>query len=145
MAKETVGRAGAADITPVNILFKGILMIPITGTVDSKRAQEIMESILAKILDTEAKVVILDILGVASIDSAVAAHLVKITKATTLMGCQAVITGISPAISQTLVHLGVDLEGVASRSTLAGGLEIALDILGLEIRQLKAGQAKLKI
>ncbi len=73
-------------ITPVNILWDKILMLPIFGIIDSKRAQEIMETMLNKIIDRESEVIILDILGVAVVDSAVANHLIKITKATRLLG-----------------------------------------------------------
>src|SRR5687767_6005624 len=92
--------------TPVNILWDGILLIPISGMMDSSKAQSIMESMLEKILETEAKTIILDILGVAAVDSAVANHILKMSKATKLMGCDCLISGISPAIAQTLVHLG---------------------------------------
>lgn len=131
-----------SEKVPVNILWKNILMLPITGTIDSKRAQDIMEAALIKIEETQSKVLILDILGVAVVDSAVANHLVKITKAAKLMGCQAVLTGISPAISQTLVHLGVELGDVTSRATIADGLEVAFDHLGLEVRAVRSGQQK---
>ncbi len=123
--------------TPVTILWKGILLLPIVGVVDSKRAQDIMEVMLAKILETEAKVIILDILGVTAMDSAVTNHLIKITKATKLMGAECIITGVSPSIAQTLVHLGVELGDVATCSTLKDGVEKAFDGLGLEVREIK--------
>jgi len=90
--------------TPVIILWQDILAIPIVGTVDSKRAQQIMEIILNKISTTESKVIILDILGVPFVDTAVADHLLKISRAAKLMGCDCVISGMSPAIAQTLVQ-----------------------------------------
>ncbi len=142
MAKEM---AEAYEKTPVTILWDNILMLPIVGVVDSRRAQGIMEAILQKIAEVEAKVIILDILGVLTVDSAIATHLIKITKATKLMGCECIITGISPEIAQTFVQLGIELSEVATRATLKDGLSIAYDIIGVEVRQIKYGQAKLKV
>lgn len=132
-------------VTPVNIVWEGILLVPIFGRVDSKKAQDVMETMLTKILDTEAKTIILDILGVAAMDSAVANHIIKITKATRLMGCECIVSGISPVIAQTLVHLGVDLAGVITRSTLKDALMLAFRSAGLEIREIKEAQTTKKI
>ena len=123
--------------TPVNILWENILMLPIFGTVDSKRAQDIMESMLTKIVEDGSKIIILDILGVTTVDSAVANHLVKIAKATKLMGCDAIISGISPEIAQTLVNLGVELGEVVTTATLANALEFGFKSMGLEVRKTK--------
>jgi len=123
--------------TPVNILWENILMVPIFGIVDSKRAQEILETMLNKIVETGSKVIILDILGVATVDSAVANHLIKITKATTLMGCDCIISGISAAIAQSLVNLGVELGGVNTTSTLRNAIELAFNKLGIEVKKIK--------
>lgn len=143
MAKEkAVSKTVVSMPTPVTILWDNILMLPVVGIVDSKRAQEIMETILAKILETEAKFIILDILGTVNIDSAVANHLIKITKATKLMGCDCIITGISPSIAQTLVHLGVELKDIITRATLKDGLQTAFDALGVEIKEAKEAPKK---
>lgn len=123
--------------TPVNIIWEGILMISIFGHIDSSRAQEIMETMLNKLVDTGSKVIILDILGVATIDSAVASHLIKITRATRLMGCDSIVSGISPEIAQALVNLGVELGGVITTSTLANALESAFEMSGFEITKRK--------
>jgi len=140
MAKRSVTPPkGAVQITPVTVLWDGILMLPVSGIVDSKRAQEIMEAMLNKIVDTQSKVIILDVLGVPTVDSAVANHIIKMTKATKLLGCKCIITGISAEVSQTLVHLGIDLGDVVTRSTLAMGVEVAFDITGLEVNTVKAG------
>ena len=120
--------------TPVNILWKNVLMVPIFGVLDSNRAQTLLDTMLQKILETESKVIILDILGVATVDTAVANHLVHITKACKLMGCGAVVSGISPSIAQTLVHLGIELGGVTTTATLANALELAFSNLNLEVR-----------
>jgi len=119
--------------TPVNILWEGILMIPIFGTVDSSRAQEIMESMFSKIIDAGSKVIILDILGVATMDTSVANHFIKITKGCKLLGCDAIISGISSEIAQMLVNLGVGLGEVFTTSTMNRALEVAFDRVGLEV------------
>ena len=121
--------------TPVTILWDKILMLPIVGTIDSRRGQEMMETMLNKIQETNSKIIILDILGVAAVDSAVAAHLIKITKATELMGAQCIISGISAEIAQTLVQLGVDLGAVITRASLRDAVAIAFDNLNLEVRE----------
>ncbi len=123
--------------TPVNIVWEGILLVPIFGLVDSKKAQDVMETMLTKILDTESKTIILDILGVAAMDSAVANHILKISKATRLMGCECIVSGISPSIAQTLVHLGVDLGQVVTRATLKDALQFAFKTAGLELREIR--------
>jgi len=119
--------------TPILLLWKEILFLPIVGVVDSKRAQTIMEEILRQISEKNSKILILDIMGVAVVDSAVANHIIKITRATKLMGCEAIITGISSSIAQTMVSLGIDLGGLKTRSTLIDGLEYAFEVLGYHI------------
>ncbi len=129
-------------LTPVTILWQGILMLPIIGTIDSKRAQDIMETMLTKISETEAKVIILDIMGVPTVDSAVANHLLKMTRASRLMVTDCIISGISPVIAQTLVHLGVELGDVLTSSTLRYAVEFAFGRLGLEVREAKEASKK---
>ncbi|VEB40817.1 Stressosome protein rsbRA [Chromobacterium violaceum] len=82
--------------TPVSMIWQDILLLPIVGIIDSQRSQGIMEGILSKISTTRARVFIMDISGVAVVDSAVANHLIKITKATQLMGCESLVSGLSP-------------------------------------------------
>ena len=123
--------------TPVIILWQDILAIPIVGTVDSKRAQQIMEIILNKISTTESKVIILDILGVPFVDTAVADHLLKISRAAKLMGCDCVISGMSPAIAQTLVRLGIDVGDIITTTTLKDALVLSFNKLGYEIKAKK--------
>lgn len=123
--------------TQINMLWEGILMTSVFGTIDSGRVQEIMNSILKKVMDTGYKTVILDILGVAVVDSAVANHIIKITKATKLMGCKCIISGISPEVAQSLVNLGIDLEGIHTSGTLQDALELAFEMSGLEVRRVK--------
>lgn len=108
--------------TPVAALWDGILMLPVVGIIDSRRAQDIMNAMLVKIAETQAKTIILDISGVAVVDTAVANHLIKITKATRLMGCLCTISGISPPIAQTMVDLGIDVGDVYTTTTLKDAL-----------------------
>jgi rsbT co-antagonist protein RsbR len=119
--------------TPVLLLWKEVLFLPIVGVMDSRRAQTIMESILQQIAEKSSKILILDIMGVPVVDSAVANHIVKITRATRLMGCESIVTGISSSIAQTLVDLGIDLGGLITKSTLIDGLEYAFSMLGYRI------------
>lgn len=118
---------------PIHIVWDNILMLPLYGIIDSRKVQVVMESMLEKILQTQAKVIILDILGVTTVDSAVANHLIKITQATKLMGAECIISGVSPGIAQTLVGLGINLGNVTTRSTLQTALEEAFEIVDLEI------------
>lgn len=123
--------------TPIIILWRDILAIPLIGTVDSKRAQQIMEVALNKILATESKIVILDIMGVPTVDSAVASHLIKISQAAKLMGCECIISGISPAIAQTLVRLGIGLGDIITTTTMKDALNLSFNKLGYEIKAKK--------
>ena len=109
--------------TPVTAIWQDILMLPIVGIIDSKRAQDIMNAMLSKIGDTRAKVIIMDISGVGVVDTAVANHLIKITKATKLMGCECTISGVSPAIAQTVVGLGINVGEIRTTATLRDALE----------------------
>jgi len=133
LAKERMALEQANTIlsmaTPVTLIWDNVLLLPIVGTIDSDRAQTIMETMLDKIQQTESRVILLDILGVATVDSAVAQHIIKITKATQLMGCRCVVTGISAEIAQSLVHLGLDLGDVFSSNTLKNGLVYAFNFL----------------
>jgi methyl-accepting chemotaxis protein len=121
--------------TPVMQLWDNILLLPVVGLVDSKRVQLIMEAALQKILDYQAKVLILDIQGVPAVDSAVANHLIQITKATRLMGCTSIVTGISPEISQALVNLGIELGDIVTQATLKDGMRTSLKNLGLQLNE----------
>jgi len=112
--------------TPVVKIWEGILALPLIGTLDSKRTMTVMEKLLQKIVDTAATVAILDITGVPTVDTLVANHIMKTVAATRLLGAEVIITGVSPAIAQTIVHLGVDLSGIQTRATMAEGLKLAL-------------------
>ena len=108
--------------TPVTKIWDGVLFAPIVGIVDSKRSVDIMNKALASIADTRASTLLLDIGGVAVVDTAVANHLIKIAKAAVLMGCKTIISGISPAIAQTIAELGIDLGSIQTTSTIESAL-----------------------
>ncbi|MBF0119892.1 MAG: PAS domain-containing protein [Desulfobacterales bacterium] len=119
--------------TPAIKLWDRIVVLPVVGVVDSVRAQQMMNTMLKKITETSSKVIILDIQGVAAVDTAVANHLIKIAKATKLMGCRCIISGISSAVAQTLVQLGIDLGAIITNSTLEDALSDAFTLLNLEV------------
>ncbi len=108
--------------TPVTKIWDGVLFAPIVGIVDSKRSVDIMNKALNSIADTRARTLLLDISGVAVVDTAVANHLIKIAKAAVLMGCRTIISGISPAIAQTIAELGIDLGAIQTTSTIESAL-----------------------
>ena len=111
--------------TPVVQLWKGILALPLIGTLDSARTQIVMENLLQEIVKTEAEIAIIDITGVPTVDTLVAQHLLKTVSAARLMGADCIISGIRPQIAQTLVHLGVELN-VISKATMADAFALAL-------------------
>jgi len=121
--------------TPTIKLCDGVLVLPVLGVVDSIRAQYMMESILNKITETYSKVIILDIHGVAAVDKAVANHLIKITKASRLMGCEGILSGISSSVAQTIIHLGIDMTYVSTKVKLSDALSESFSILNLEVRE----------
>jgi rsbT co-antagonist protein RsbR len=119
--------------TPVVMLWDGILALPLIGTLDSARTQVVMENLLQRIVDTGSSIAILDITGVPTVDTLVAQHLLKTVAAARLMGADCIISGIRPQIAQTIVHLGVDLNSVTTKATLADAFGVALKRLGLAV------------
>jgi rsbT co-antagonist protein RsbR len=103
------------------------------GSLDTGRTQEMNEALLQKIVETGSEIVILDITGVPVVDTAVAKHLLETVAAARLLGAEVLIVGLSANTALTLVHLGLDLSGVTTRTTLAKGLELAFARLGLEV------------
>ena len=119
--------------TPVVKLWENILALPLIGTLDSARTQVVMENLLQKIVDTGAAIAIIDITGVPTVDTLVAQHLLKTIAAARLMGADCIISGIRPQIAQTIVHLGVNLEDVVTKATLADAFAVALERTGSSI------------
>lgn len=122
--------------TPVVKLWDGILALPMIGTLDSARTQVVMESLLQRIVETGSEIAILDITGVPTVDTLVAQHLLKTVTAIRLMGGDCIISGVRPQIAQTIVHLGVDLQGITTKASLADALALALK---------RTGQAVVKV
>ena len=116
--------------TPVLQVRERLLILPIIGVLDSQRARQLTEQLLGAIQTNRAKVVVIDITGVASIDVTVANHLVQTVEASRLMGASAILTGLSSGIAQTLVDLGVDLGMMRTVGDLQGGLEEAERLAG---------------
>ena len=112
--------------TPVVKLWDGVLALPVIGTLDSSRAQAIMESLLERIVATGSEIAIIDITGVPTVDTLTAQHLLKTVTAARLMGAECIISGIRPQIAQTIVHLGVELGDVITKSSLADAFKVAL-------------------
>jgi rsbT co-antagonist protein RsbR len=121
--------------TPVVKLWDGILALPMIGTLDSARTQVVMENLLQKVVETGAQIAILDITGVPTVDTLVAQHLLKTVTALRLMGAECIISGVRPQIAQTIVHLGVDLQGVTTKANLADALALALKRTGGVLKQ----------
>lgn len=112
--------------TPVVKLWDGILALPLIGTLDSARTQVVMESLLEKIVSTGSDIAIIDITGVPTVDTLVAQHLMKTVAAARLMGADCIISGIRPQIAQTIVHLGVELQDITTKATMAAAFSTAL-------------------
>ncbi|MBA3712850.1 MAG: STAS domain-containing protein [Pyrinomonadaceae bacterium] len=133
-SREEVIRQQRADMlelsTPVIKLWDKILTLPIIGTLDSRRAQMMMEALLQKIVETGSTIAILDITGVRTMDTLVANHLIKTVTAARLMGARCILTGVSPAIAQTMVQLGIDLTQITTRAQMSDGIKLALEMIG---------------
>jgi rsbT co-antagonist protein RsbR len=117
--------------TPVVKLWDGVLALPMIGTLDSARTQVVMETLLQRIVETGSEIAIIDITGVPTVDTLTAQHLLKTVTAIRMMGADCIISGIRPQIAQTIVHLGIDLQGVTTKATLADALALSLKRLGL--------------
>jgi len=110
---------------PILEINDTISLIPLIGILDSVKSQKLMENILMSIKEKATKKIIIDIEGILVVDSAVAAHLIKITKATKLMGCITTLSGIAPEVAQTMVNLGINLDDILTTSTLKDALKLA--------------------
>ena len=133
MAQQRLVQAILDVAIPVMQVWEGVLCAPLIGTLDSQRTQQLMERLLERIAETGASVALIDVTGVPSVDTQTARHIIETATAVKLLGGQIILTGIRPVIAQTLVHLGVDLSEIVTRSSLATGFRAALDMLELEI------------
>lgn len=119
--------------TPVVQLWDEVLALPLIGTLDSGRTQVVMEALLQRIVETGAKIAIIDITGVPTVDTLVAQHLMKTVSAARLMGADCIISGIRPQIAQTIVHLGVNLRDIVTKATLADAFRVAVQRTGATV------------
>lgn len=118
--------------TPIAALWDGVLMLPIVGLLDSRRAEDIMQRMLEQVSEQQANIFILDISGVAVVDTAVANHLMRMSKAARLMGCDTIISGLSPSVARTIVELGIEVGDMTTTGTLQNALKIAFRKVGVE-------------
>lgn len=133
---DTIRKQEAAMLelsTPAIKVWEGILAVPLIGTIDSARAAQLTENLLENIVETQSSIVIIDITGVPVVDTQVANNLIKTVQAARLLGADSVLVGITPYVAQTLVHLGIDLGTIHTRSTLRSGLEFALRKKSLQV------------
>jgi rsbT co-antagonist protein RsbR len=107
--------------------------LPLIGTLDSARTQVVMESLLQAIVQTNSRIAIIDITGVPTVDTLVAQHLLKTITAARLMGAECILSGIRPQIAQTIVHLGINLEDVITKSKLSDAFRMALERSGRKV------------
>jgi rsbT co-antagonist protein RsbR len=123
--------------TPVVKLWDGILALPVIGTLDSARTQVVMESLLRTVVETNSKIAIIDITGVPTVDTLVAQHLLKTITAARIMGAECIISGIRPQIAQTIVHLGINLNYIVTKSKMSDALALALQRTGKKVVKLE--------
>ena len=119
--------------TPVIHLWDGILVLPVVGTLDSERSRVMVEQLLQALADSGASIAIVDISGVPTVDTLVAQHLMKAIDASRLMGADCIISGIRPEIANTIVHLGLDLSRVKTKSSMSRALQDAFTMLNLKV------------
>lgn len=124
--------------TPVIRVHDRILLLPLVGAIDSVRAQQIMDTVLMRVVEEKARCIILDIAGVPVVDTKVADNLVKTTAAVRLLGTQTILTGISAQVARTIVQLGVDISTMHTRSRLQDGIDLALNLVGKTIADKQA-------
>jgi len=134
---DSLGRQQAAIrelSTPVIRVHDRVLLLPLVGAIDSHRAQQVMETVLVRVIEDKARALILDIAGVPVVDTRVADHLLKTTAAVRLVGADTILTGVSAQVARTIIQLGVDISSMVTRARLSEGIEHALKLIGREIR-----------
>lgn len=135
---ETIGRHQAALrelSTPVAKVHDEVLLLPLIGAMDSQRAQQVMDTVLLRIVEEQARVMIIDIAGVPTVDARVADLLLKTTAALRLVGARVILTGISPQVARTIVEIGVDISALPTLAHLQEGIALALEMVGKQITE----------
>jgi rsbT co-antagonist protein RsbR len=135
-AEETIARQAQEILevsTPVVQVWEGVIAAPLIGTLDSQRTEQFMERLLQRIVETNSPVALVDITGVPTLDTQTAQHLIETVTAVRMLGARVVLTGVRPVLAQTLVHLGIDLSSLVTRSSMSAGLRVALDFLDLQV------------
>ena len=125
--------------TPVMPLLDGILVLPLIGTIDTRRARQIMDNLLSGIVEAQADTVLIDISGVPIVDTQVAHHLMKTVQAARLLGARCIIVGIRPEFAQTIVKLGIHFGTIVTKNSLQAGLKLALKWHNYELRRVGGG------
>ena len=120
--------------TPIVPLYAGIVLVPLVGTIDESRASMLLEHVLEAISQQQAQTVLLDITGVPVVDTSIANNIIMLARAAKLLGAQVIMAGIGPDIAQTIVHLGIGMEGIATHANLQSAIVSALSLQGLGIR-----------
>jgi rsbT co-antagonist protein RsbR len=108
--------------TPIMEVWEGILCLPVVGIMDSSRSADMTDALLKSVVSTRARCTIIDITGIEVMDTSTADHFIRMAKAVRLLGAECVLTGINPQIAQTIVHMGVDMEGVTTHRSLRDAL-----------------------
>jgi anti-anti-sigma regulatory factor len=114
--------------TPVTQIWDDVLILPLIGTIDTRRAGQVIENVLNAIVEKQATVVIMDVTGVPVVDTKVSDHFLKTIEASRMLGAKVILTGLSPYYAQILVSLGVDLSDVTTKGSLQQGLELAFKL-----------------
>jgi len=130
LAMIEVQRAAIRELsTPIIEVWEGVLCLPVVGVLDTTRSAEMTEALLTTIVETRASCAIIDITGIQVMDTGTADHFLRMARAVRLLGANCLLTGINPAIAQTIIHMGVDLSGVSTHRSLRNALQHYLDRL----------------
>jgi len=124
LATIEVQRAAIRELsTPIIEVWEGVLCLPVVGVLDSTRSSEMTEALLSAIVEKKADCAIIDITGIQVMDTGTADHFLRMARAVRLLGANCLLTGINPAIAQTIIHMGVDLSGVVTHRTMRNALQ----------------------
>lgn len=123
---------------PIIDVWDDVLTLPLVGLIDTKRAVDMTDKLLHRVVETRARWVLIDLTGVSVVDSMTADHLIKLAKAVQLIGCRCILTGIGPGIAQTLVALGVSLGELRPMRSLKQGLKYCISATGSVVTRAKS-------